>query len=210
VLHRHSELLDVLERARDLGFLGAAPLARQVEHALGFALARAGVAESAPDGPARMADLGSGGGLPGLVLAAEWPAAEVVLVEAMRRRAAFLAEAAAGLAWSNLTVDARRAEELGRDPARRNLFDLVVARGFGPPAVVAECAAPLLGPEGLLVVSEPPEERQRWPESGLTELGLEMVGPFQAAARYVVLRQASECPDRYPRRTGVPLKRPLW
>jgi len=61
-----------------------------------------------------------------------------------------------------------RAEVAGHDPALRFQFDLVTARGFGPPAVTAECAAGFLRVDGRLVVSEPPEDRvSRWPSDGL-------------------------------------------
>lgn len=113
---------------------------------------------------------------------------------------------------------AQRAEEAGRDPELRATFDLVTARGFGPPAVVAECAAPFLRPGGLLVVSEPPAgEAARWPAAGLAPLGLEPVGPpltlevgSGQTGTYQVLHQRIACPERWPRRTGIPAKRPLF
>jgi 16S rRNA (guanine527-N7)-methyltransferase len=102
----------------------------------------------------------------------------------------------------------------------RGAFSLVVARSFGPPAVVAECGAPFLCPGGILVVSEPPPppvdggrtgpEGGRWPGRALAELGLVPQDPSQDRFGYQVLRQAEPCPDRYPRRTGIPSKRPLY
>ena len=89
---------------------------------------------------------------------------------------------------------------------------MVTARGFGPPAVTAECAAPLLAVRGRLVVSEPPEEDdRRWPTKALAELGLRPSGRLeQAFARFQVLRQEQLCPVTFPRRSGVPAKRPLF
>jgi 16S rRNA (guanine527-N7)-methyltransferase len=198
----------VLEEARARGFLGPGPVEPQVEHAAGFAVA---AGREAPPGPAL--DLGSGGGLPGLVLACSWPGSRWTLVEANRRRAGFLAEAVDRLGCENrVAVVCERAEVVGRDPKHRGHYGLVVARGFGAPAVTAECGAPLLHGGGTFVISEPPRrDAHRWPASGLELLGLvaEPVvrtpnGTFQP------LRQASPCPDRYPRRVGMPRKRPLF
>jgi 16S rRNA (guanine527-N7)-methyltransferase len=108
-------------------------------------------------------------------------------------------------------VREERAEDTGRSSVRGSR-DLVVARSFGPPAVVAECAAPLLRVGGRLVVSEPPEgELARWPQAGLRPLGLDPAGPIRASgARFQILHQQTACPDRFPRRIGIPAKRPLF
>ena len=164
-----------------------------------------------PSVPGRAVDLGSGGGLPGLVLATDWPSTEWVLLDAHERRTAFLGEAVASLALTNVRVVRARAETFGRTAGERGAYDLVTARGFGPPAVTAECAAPLLRVEGLLVVSEPPEEDpERWPDEGVALVGLRRDGEAVDAARYQVLRQIAPCPERFPRRIGVPAKRPLF
>ena len=177
-------------------------------HAAGFAVA---LGSRAPLEPAL--DLGSGGGLPGLVLACTWPSSVWTLVEANRRRADFLGEATARLECSDrVQIVRERAEVVGRDPAHRGAYSLVVARGFGAPAVTAECAAPLLRCSGMLVVSEPPDgDGARWEATGLAVLGMvpEEVART-ATGTYQPLRQASRCPDRYPRRVGVPAKRPLF
>jgi 16S rRNA (guanine527-N7)-methyltransferase len=76
--------------------------------------------------------------------------------------------------------------------------------------VTAECAAPLLAVGGLLVVSEPPDGR-RWPASALEPLGMAVEGMVRGAAgTFQRLRQVTPCPDRYPRRVGIPAKRPLF
>lgn len=195
-------MADVLEQARAYGFLGPGPVAPHVEHARGFAAAFA-------TPPERFVDLGSGGGVPGLVLAELWPSSGVVLLDSMERRTAFLAEAVTALGWDDRVEVARaRAEEYGRE--HRGAFDGVVARGFAPPPVTAECAAPLLRPGGLLVVSEPPEGASRWPAEAVATLGLATEAVLTGIARYQVLRQIAVCPEMYPRRVGIPSKRPLW
>jgi 16S rRNA (guanine527-N7)-methyltransferase len=205
-------LVPVLEEARRLGFLGPGPVAGHLEHAAGYAVALATDA-GAGWSPARAADLGSGAGLPGLPLALLYPDAEWRLVEVSVRRAAFLRAAVADLGLDHrITVVEDRAEVVARAPAYRGTFELVVARSFGPPAVVAECAAPLLRVEGRAVVSEPPGGApERWPEAGLAQLGMAPGAATRAGgAAYQVLRQVAACADRWPRRVGIPAKRPLF
>lgn len=196
----------VLEEARDLGFLGPGPVAGHIEHAWGF------VQAVGDPPPSRVVDLGSGGGIPGLVVAGAWPGARLCLLDASERRALFLARAATALGVADRVVVAHaRAEEAGRDPRWRGKADVVLARSFGPPAVTAECGAPLLCVGGRLVVSEPPDPEDRWPEGPLETLGLRAAARLeQAFSRFQILRQDTPCPERFPRRVGVPAKRPLF
>ena len=193
--------------ARDEGLIGTGSLDAHISHSLGFA-------RSIGTAPRAAADLGSGGGLPGLVLALVWPDSDWRLVEASERRAGFLEGAVRSLGLGErVRVDPRRAEVVGRDPAVRGGADLVCARAFGAPAVVGESAAPLMGPGARLVVSGKPTEASvgRWQAEGLGELGLAAERCVRVrGAWYRVLRQKSPCPDRYPRRPGTPERRPLF
>ncbi len=207
-------LHEVLADARRAGFLGPGPLETQLRHAQGFVeIARE--LETIPR--PLLLDLGSGGGLPGLVVALRWPEASLVLLDASVRRSDFLRSAVERLGLQGRTeVLWGRAEELGRNSRWRGGFDGVLARSFGRPAVVAECAAPFLKVGGWLVVSEPPAHEggtggdDRWPATGLEPLGLVPAGPARADFAYEVLRQADPCPERFPRRNGVPAKKPLF
>jgi 16S rRNA (guanine527-N7)-methyltransferase len=195
---------EVLGRARDDGFLGPGPVAAHIAHARGYLGC---VAEP----PEVAADLGSGGGIPALVLALAWPTSRWTLIEASMRRGQHLRWAVEALGLAHrVVVEDERAEVVGRS-ALRGTCDLVTARSFGPPAVTAECAAPLLRPGGRLVVSEPPDDRERWPEPGL---GLLHLGPPALVdgdgARYAVMCLVEPAPERYPRRVGIPAKRPLF
>jgi len=200
-------VLPVLEEARALGLLGPGPVLPHLVHALGFAEASAGP----PPGPA--VDLGSGGGIPGLPLALLWPDSVWMLVDASARRTAFLSRAADALGLGErVEVVRERAETVGREPGRRGRALLVVARSFGAPAVTAECGCPLLAVGGRMVVSEPPAGAgARWPPGSLTLLGA-AVGPLirVGGAAYQVLEQVSACPERFPRHSGMPRKRPLF
>jgi 16S rRNA (guanine527-N7)-methyltransferase len=221
-------LVGVLERSRDLGFLGPGAVEPHIEHARRFSAALIGPP------PARALDLGSGGGLPGLVLVQAWPTTTWCLLDASQRRTAFLLDAVDELGVADRVAVVRgRAEELAHDPALRGQFDVVVARSFAKPAVTAECAAGFLVVGGTIIVSEPPTSLEglpaegpatthaeaqdgelvdehgslRWDEAGLARLGLERAGR-QAGCQ--VLRAVSPCPERYPRRVGIPAKRPLF
>ena len=119
-------LQKVLVAARDAGFLGPGPVERHLRHAQGFvALARMEAEGQSP----RLLDLGSGGGLPGLVVAGAWPEATMVLLEANERRAQFLERAVVACSLQQrVSVVHQRAEIFGRDPLYRAAFDGVVAR----------------------------------------------------------------------------------
>jgi 16S rRNA (guanine527-N7)-methyltransferase len=199
-------LLAVLARSRDLGFLGPGPLDEQVAHAEAF------LGAIDLDGVTEAVDLGSGGGVPGLVLAVALPPVRWLLVDGMVRRASFLEEAVELLGLADrVEVRTARAEEAGREPALRHRFGLVVARGFGPPPVTAECAAPLLATGGQLVVSEPPgSDGARWAPNGLAVLGQRLEAVIAGPPGFVRVRQVEPVDDRYPRRVGIPVKRPLW
>jgi 16S rRNA (guanine527-N7)-methyltransferase len=156
-------------------------------------------------------DLGSGGGVPGLVLACAWPESDVVLLDGSERRVAFLRDAIADLGLDGrVRAVAQRAEEAGRSALRASRA-FVTARGFAGPAVTAECGAALLERGGILAVSEPPGgDPARWPLEPLAAIGLEVVGTITEPATVEVLRLVAPYPTRYPRRTGIPAKRPLW
>ncbi|HTJ75551.1 MAG TPA: RsmG family class I SAM-dependent methyltransferase [Acidimicrobiales bacterium] len=203
----------MLVEARDLGFVGPGPVEAHLHHARGFAEVVA--AEVAGGGWAlgSAVDLGSGAGLPGLPLALRFPDVRWSLIDSSLRRTEFLRRAVLALGLEDrVQVRPERAEESGRAGGLRGGQDLVVARSFGPPAVVAECAAPLLRVGGRAVVSEPPGGRAaRWPSAGLAPLGLRPAGGRTTAhGTFQVLVQESPCPARYPRRVGLPAKRPLF
>ena len=193
-----------LNRARRLGVLGPGPIEDHISHAGGFLAAL----EEVPVGSVVL-DLGSGGGIPGLVIADVRSDLRMVLLDALERRVALLDEAVDALGWGDRVIVLHaRAEDVGRDPAWRGTVDAVTARLFGPPATVAECSAPLLRVGGLLIVSEPPDQPDRWPVEGVAEFGLERADHSPAGMQ--VLRQVELCPENFPRRVGIPAKRPRF
>lgn len=206
-------LEEILREAQRSGLLGPDNLEAGIEHARGFA-------DGLPSSPMRLLDLGSGGGLPGLPLAGLWSESFVLLLDASRRRTEFLEWAIEQLGWARrVTVVRARAETAAHQSGLRAGFDTAVARGFGRPAVTAECAAGFLQVGGWLVVSEPPHaesvkvcglDEDRWPTDGVRRLGMALGPRWTSGYSYRALVQTTACPATYPRRVGVPAKRPLF
>ncbi len=206
----------VLDQAQVFGFFGPGELAPAIEHAGGFLR----VAEGHTDRSTDWLDLGSGGGLPGLVGIVRRPQTSWTLLDAQEKRIAYLRWAIEQLppavgAVNRVTVAHGRAEVLARAAGATGSVDVVVARGFAPPAVTAECAARWLRPSGVLVISEPPESRDgvRW--AGLAEAGVgleleDVVVDAVTGATFSVIRKVSPTPDRFPRSGAALRKRPLF
>lgn len=202
-------LLGALDESRRRGFLGPGAIEPQIQHSEGFALTWEG---SHPEPPARLLDLGSGGGLPGLVLAERW-GSPVVLLDSTARRTAFLREILARPgAPGDVAVVTARAEDAARDVGLEGSFGLVTARSFGSPAATAECASRFCVLGGWLVVAEPPdaETAGRWPADPLEGLGWAPRGLERHGAGYQVLVKVGETPSGIPRAVGRPAKRPLF
>ena len=203
-------LTAALDDAQRFGFLGRGPVGDQIEHSAAFA----GVLEEAGIGPAAFLDLGSGGGLPGLVLAARWADQGGALLDASARRTAFLRRTVVALGWdSRITVLEGRAENLARSTDLRGAFPLVVARSFASPAVTAEIGGAFVEIGGVLVVSEPDVANlsERWPAEQLAELGLGAAELHRGhGVGVAVMRRIAALAERWPRGVGTPAKRPLW
>ncbi len=129
----------------------------------------------------------------------------------MAKRVAFLREV---LTWTGAPsggeVVEGRAEDLARSSVLEESMDLVTARSFGPPAATAECAARFLAVGGILIVSEPPDAPPRWDKEGLTLLGLQRSETVRAGATFQIIEKVETTPALYPRRSGIPTKRPLF
>lgn len=106
---------------------------------------------AAPEAGCRVVDVGSGAGVPGVVVAVVRPDMQVVMLEADKRKAAFLMHVAGMLGLGNATVAAVRAEAAGRDPSMRESFDLALSRAAAPPELLLELALPLLRVGGRLL-----------------------------------------------------------
>jgi 16S rRNA (guanine527-N7)-methyltransferase len=201
-------LLAVLLIAQERGAIGQGSLAEHIDHASAFVDT---FAPLAPDAR-RLLDLGTGGGLPGLVIAERCPELEVVLLDGRTERIELLREGLDELGWGDrVEAIAERAETAAHRNDLRFSFDVVVARSFAQPAVTAECAAGFLRVGGVLVISEPPPPvGERWPEEGIAELGLRRTAVTPLIRAFAALRAISPVAERFPRRVGIPAKRPLF
>jgi 16S rRNA (guanine527-N7)-methyltransferase len=169
--------------------------------------------------PRAAVDLGSGGGVPGIVLALARASTRWLLVDSATRKAAALESFATALGLSGVTVSAERAEILGRHPEHRERYDLVTARACAALPVLAEYALPLLRPGGTLIAwkgaltdDSPELGRGRGAVDALGGGTVRVVDPGMAALgdhRFVVVIKGGPTLDAYPRRPGVPLRRPL-
>ena len=166
--------------------------------------------------PARALDLGSGGGVPGIVLALARPDVSWTLVDSVRRKADAMRGFVDALGLDAVAVVAERAEVLGRDAAYREQFDLVAARACAALPVLAEYALPLVRLGGALIAWKGPmdEAELAGGRAAATLLGgsveqlrtgVDALGDHQ----FVLVRKVDVTPDRYPRRPGQPAKRPL-
>jgi 16S rRNA (guanine527-N7)-methyltransferase len=163
----------------------------------------------------RIADIGAGAGWPGLALAAAMPDARVSLVESAVRHTRYLERAVAAGGLSNVEVVHARAEEW---EAGIGVHDLVTARALAALPVLCEYAAPLLRDGGALVAWKgevPPDEATAGAAAaeivGLEPVEVRSVTPYPAAERRTlhVFRKVAPTPERFPRRAGMAVKRPL-
>jgi len=167
--------------------------------------------------PGRALDLGSGGGVPGIVLAMARPEWSWTLVDSVRKKTDALRSFVAALELSNVDVLTERAETLGQDPALRGSFSLVTARACAALPVLVEYALPLLRIGGTLVAWKGPitsaELAAGASASGLLGGGRPSVHPsghdVLGDHRFVHLGKERATPDAYPRRPGEPARRPL-
>lgn len=167
--------------------------------------------------PARALDLGSGGGVPGLVLALARPTISWTLVDSVGKKADALRGFADALGLRNVAVLAERAESLGRDAEHRERHDLVTARACAPLPVLVEYGLPLLAVNGSLLAwkGRIGEDELSGGLQAASELGgsaprVRPTGvPQLGDHRFVVVRKEAPTPSRYPRRPGEPARRPL-
>lgn len=191
-----------LAQARALGFLGPGPLDAHLASAAAFASAIGAIAGEA-------LDLGSGGGVPGLLLAVAFPDSSWVLLDTHRRRTSFLARMVLELGLGDRVVVRRDdAFRVALATAFQERFAVVTARSFGPPAVTAEAAAGFVRRGGRLFVAEPPPPvpAGRWPAGPLGTLGFT---PPSGGGRVAVLTKVGPSPTSHRERRAVE-RSPLW
>lgn len=212
LLQRHHSLLREAEPRVRVSAVPPEDVVRR-QYAESLELWRLALAHAQPES---VVDVGSGGGFPGLVVAAVAPATRVLLVEPLRKRAALLEALASALGLPNVTVDARRAEEAGRGEWR-DCAGLVVARAVAGLPELLEYTAPFAAPGAVVALAKGSGLAAELVSAGpaLEALSCELVAreamrPEVSATPWVlVVRKLAPTAARYPRRPGIPARRPL-
>lgn len=189
----------------------------QTKHFLDSLTVCLAVGAPLPDGYTA-ADVGSGAGFPGLPLKLAFPGMTLHLMESAGKKTAFLRHIVESLGLDGVTVHTGRAEALARDPALRDSCDLALVRGVARLPLLLEYALPFCRPGGRAVALKhgPPERELLASQNALDELGGCHAGTYPVTLagltdNRVVLsfEKTGPTPERYPRRTGIPAKRPL-
>ncbi len=163
-------------------------------------------------------DLGAGGGFPGVPIKIAAPSLRLMLVEAARKKAAFLYELVQRLSLSNVIVVAERAEVVAHDPSHREVYDVVTARGVAAMPALVELGLPFVKVGGYLAAAKGSDVREELASAakaleacgGEIEAVEELPAVDTAApSTLVLIHKVTRTPERYPRRTGVPVKHPL-
>ena len=171
-----------------------------------------------PAKPLRLLDVGTGAGFPGIPLKIVTPSLDLTLMDGTQKKIVFLEQLVEKLGLAPARVVHGRAEELGRNPAYREQYDLVTARAVAPLNTLAEYLLPLVRPGGLAVVFKGPSAPQEFMEArrAIKVLGGEAARlapvevPFLAERRFVLLvKKIAPTPAQYPRGQGLARKRPI-
>ena len=166
----------------------------------------------------RVIDVGSGTGCPGIPLKIAWPSLQLTLLEATRKKAEFLQTLVRQLRFAHVKVIAARAEEVAHQLEHRETYDLAVARAVARLPTLAELTLPLVRVGGMVLAykGEDPGGELDVAQRAITCMGgqVRQVLPIKipglmAARHLVLLDKMSSTPDAYPRRPGLPAKRPL-
>ncbi|KAL5544364.1 hypothetical protein UlMin_008148 [Ulmus minor] len=165
-----------------------------------------------------LADVGSGAGLPGLILAIACPGWEVTLMESMNKRCVFLEHVVGHIGLSNVRVVRGRAENLGQDPCFREKFDVAVARAVAEMRILAEYCLPLVRVGGLFVAAKghDPQAEVSNAERAIETMGASVLQLCSVESQSphgqrtaIVCFKARPTPRKYPRDPGTPAKVPL-
>lgn len=166
----------------------------------------------------RLLDLGSGAGFPGLPLKLVWPGLQLTLIEAREKKTAFLQHVCTALKLKNVEIATIRAEESAHTPSRE-VFDTVVTRGLAKMITLAELTLPFcriggtviamkhVGVEDELTMAKPTISLMGGELQTVVPVSVEELGQKRTL---VVIRKVNPTPEKYPRKAGIPAKRPLY
>jgi len=162
-------------------------------------------------------DIGSGGGYPGIPMGIIFPEKTIMLLESTRKKVAFLEQVIREMGLENIKVLCGRAEDFAREKNFRGAFDLVVSRALAKLPVVIELSIPFLkiGGFSIAMKGKSSEKEIKLSENALTKLNAiwveiipySLISPYDL--RLVIMKKIAETPIHYPRKPGIPQKKPL-
>ena len=167
-----------------------------------------------------LADVGSGGGLPGIPISIVRPELTITLIESIGKKADFLRHAVEQVTAESVEVVNARVEEIGRMQEYRGVYDIVTTRAVARLSVVAEYCLPLLQVGGWVIAMKAGIDGEEYEEGrravnalGARVAGIEPVGKLpevgEKERNLVILEKVRETPRRYPRKVGMAARRPL-
>ncbi len=171
-----------------------------------------------PNADSRVIDVGSGAGMPGIPLKILLPDIKLVLLEATAKKAAFLSHLATRLRLEDIEIVVGRAEDTAHQAKYRESFDTVLARGVAPLATLVELTLPFCGVGGSLIAQKKGNIKSEIAQASkaisllggrLREVKRVNLEEFTDERQLVIIDKVSQTPGPYPRRSGIPSKRPI-
>ncbi len=221
LLETYSKFVELLkQRTREANLTGIRDPNDIAVHVIGDALAPL---ENAPvdylsEPPEELLDVGSGAGIPGIVYAVLWPDSKIVLLESQKKRIEFLKDAIDELGLENTMILEGRAESHAHELEWRERFDLVTSRALAPLPISLELCLPFLTLEGYFLTfkGSNPSDEVKEADFALSKLGGGSIdskpynaGPGAPRRHALWSEKTGLTPDRFPRKEGIPAKRPL-
>ncbi|MCR4430280.1 MAG: 16S rRNA (guanine(527)-N(7))-methyltransferase RsmG [Tepidanaerobacteraceae bacterium] len=163
-----------------------------------------------------MIDIGTGAGIPGILIKIARPDLKMILVEAIRKKADFLNEAVSQLGIKNIEIVNERSETAAKKEKYREKSDIAVARAVSSLKVLAELCLPFVKKDGIFIAmkGEKAKEEINEARNSLSIMGGEISDIIEykianLSHRLIIIKKIASTPEKYPRRPGMPEKNPL-